>query len=122
MILTVTNPNGTSGCARSTSATVPNIPSVSTDYIPHHQPFQYYPSTANLQHLRPSSVTSIGNTLEDDGKTPDPANHQYDSHDFFRRIDGRQLPGRQLPESPLRFKTVTPAIPIRSTSRRSSRR
>lgn len=26
------------------------------DYIPHHEPFQYYRSTANLQHLPPSSV------------------------------------------------------------------
>ena len=26
------------------------------DYIPHHQPFQYYASTANPKHTRPSSV------------------------------------------------------------------
>jgi hypothetical protein len=43
------------------------------------------PARRNLQHLRPSSVTAIGNALEDDGKTTDPANHQYDSHDFFDR-------------------------------------
>jgi phospholipase C len=98
--LTVTNPNGTSGCARSTSATVPNIPSVSTDYIPHHQPFQYDPSTANLQHLRPSSVTSIGNTLEDDGKTTDPANHQYDSHDFFDAVTAGNFPAVSYLKAP----------------------
>ena len=31
-----------------------------TDYIPHHEPFQYYASTANPQHLPPSSVAMIG--------------------------------------------------------------
>jgi len=40
--LTITNPNGTTGCARSTPSPTPNVPFVSTDYIPHHQPFQYY--------------------------------------------------------------------------------
>src|SRR5439155_6083821 len=42
----------------------------STDYVPHHQPFQYYASTANPHHLPPSSVASIGKD--------DQANHQYD--------------------------------------------
>ena len=46
------------------------------DYIPHHQPFQYYASTANPKHLRPSSTSMIGV----DG---DQANHQYDIDDFF---------------------------------------
>ena len=32
----------------------------SGDYIPHHQPFQYYASTANPKHVRPSSVAAIG--------------------------------------------------------------
>jgi phospholipase C len=90
--LDITNANGTTGCARETSATVPSIAETSTDYIPHHQPFQYYPSTANLNHLRPSSVTAIGNTLEDDGVTKDPANHQYDSHDFFDALQAGNFP------------------------------
>ena len=33
------------------------------DYIPHHEPFQYYPSTANPHHLRPGSVDMIGSVL-----------------------------------------------------------
>src|SRR5262249_27140932 len=49
---------------------------VSKDYIPHHEPFQYYPSTANPQHLPPLSVSAIGST--------DQANHQYDLTDFFK--------------------------------------
>ena len=45
-----------------------------TDYIPHHQPFQYYKSTSNPHHLPPSSVNMIGHQ--------DQANHQYDLKDF----------------------------------------
>ena len=32
------------------------------DYIPHHEPFQYYTSTANPHHLPPSSASMIGAT------------------------------------------------------------
>src|ERR1700728_1403594 len=40
--LTVTNANGTTGCKRSTTSKVTGV--TETDFIPHHQPFQYYPS------------------------------------------------------------------------------
>ena len=75
--LTVTNANGTTGCNRETDPTVP-FPAGgnSADYIPHHEPFQYYPSTANLTHARPTGT--IGTT--------DAANHQYDAHDFFETL------------------------------------
>ncbi|MFN2629726.1 MAG: alkaline phosphatase family protein, partial [Gaiellaceae bacterium] len=33
---------------------------VSRDYIPHHEPFQYYASTANPLHLPPLSPQSVG--------------------------------------------------------------
>ncbi|HUQ62798.1 MAG TPA: alkaline phosphatase family protein [Acidimicrobiales bacterium] len=46
-----------------------------TDYIPHHEPFQYYTSTANPQHLAPSSPAMVGKN--------DAANHQYDLEDFW---------------------------------------
>jgi len=98
--LTITNPNGTTGCNRSTLATVPNANFAETDYIAHHAPFQYYPSTANPEHLRPSSVTAIGNTLEDDGKTKDPANHQYDSHDFFDALHAGNFPAVSYLKAP----------------------
>jgi len=98
--LTLTNANGTTGCLRSTQQTVPNGLFTSVDYIPHHQPFQYYPSTANPNHLRPSSVTAIGNTLEDDGKTVDPANHQYDSHDFFDALAAGRFPAVSYLKAP----------------------
>ena len=55
-----------------------------TDYVPHHEPFQYYPSTANPHHLPPSSIDMIGRG--------DQANHQYDVSDFWAAADGGHLP------------------------------
>ncbi|HET7657993.1 MAG TPA: alkaline phosphatase family protein [Bacillales bacterium] len=55
-----------------------------TDYIPHHEPFQYYESTSNPKHLPPSSVAMIGHT--------DQANHQYDLKDFWKAADAGNLP------------------------------
>jgi phospholipase C len=55
------------------------------DYIPHHEPFMYYASTANPHHLSPTSLAAIGtDTQTFIGGTPqfDTANHQYDSSDF----------------------------------------
>jgi phospholipase C len=99
--LTITNPNGSTGCGRYTNATVPNVTEPNQpDYIPHHEPFQYYASTANPNHLRPSSVTAIGNTFEDDGVTVDPANHQYDSHDFFDALQAGNFPAISYLKAP----------------------
>ena len=55
-----------------------------TDYSPHHEPFQYYKSTANPNHLPPTSVAMIGHT--------DQANHQYDLSDFWSAADSGNLP------------------------------
>jgi phospholipase C len=55
------------------------------DYIPHHEPFQYYAATANPHHLPPASLAAIGtDTQTITGGTPqfDTANHQYDISDF----------------------------------------
>ncbi|HVW28792.1 MAG TPA: alkaline phosphatase family protein [Polyangiaceae bacterium] len=98
--LTITNPNKTTGCARETAQTVANAASTSTDYIPHHQPFQYFPSTANPTHARPSSVAAIGKTYSDDHKTKDPANHQYDSHDFFDALAAGNFPAVSFLKAP----------------------
>jgi len=54
------------------------------DYSPHHEPFQYYKSTANPEHLPPSSVAAIGRT--------DQANHQYDLSDFAEALAANNLP------------------------------
>jgi phospholipase C len=43
-------------------------------------------------HARPSSLSAIGSSLEADGKTAEPANHQYDTLDFFDALSGGNLP------------------------------
>jgi phospholipase C len=91
--LELTNANGTTGCARSTPNVIPGYGGVAqADYVEHHQPFQYYASTANPTHARPSSTSTIGRTREADGVTKDPANHQYDVDDFFTALDNGNLP------------------------------
>jgi phospholipase C len=55
------------------------------DYIAHHEPFNYYASTANPHHLAPTSLAAIGtDTQTTIGGVPqfDTANHQYDTSDF----------------------------------------
>src|SRR5262245_19386657 len=81
--VTATNPNGTTGCARSHTSRVTGLSSL--DYIAHHAPFQYYPSTANPGHVRPASVAAIG-------RRGDSANHQYDLTDFFAAADAGHFP------------------------------
>jgi phospholipase C len=81
--LTITNPNGTTGCKRSSPATPANG-GPTADYIPHHSFFNYFASTANFMHTRPASVSEIGNA--------GPANHQYDINDFFTALNHGNLP------------------------------
>ena len=91
--LSVVNANGTTGCLRLTNPTAPGTPAfTSVDYIPHHAWFQYYASTSNLTHARPSSVQAIGHSLIPHTNTPDPANHQYDINDFFAALKAGNLP------------------------------
>ena len=91
--LTVVNANGTTGCSRQTNPTAAGAPaSTSVDYIPHHAWFQYYASTRNPTHARPRSVEAIGHSLIPHTNTPDPANHQYDIHDFFTTLQAGNLP------------------------------
>jgi phospholipase C len=62
------------------------------DYIPHHEPFQYYQSTANPNHLPPTSVAAIGHQ--------DQANHQYDLSDFFASVDTNNMPSVSYLKAP----------------------
>ncbi len=82
--LTVVNSDGSTGCRRNHTSEWTKVRK--RDYLPHHEPFQYYKSTANPQHLRPSSPAVVG-TNHDDG-----ANHQYDTHDFFEAIKAGNFP------------------------------
>jgi phospholipase C len=88
--LTITNRNGTTGCKRSTTSAITTINKL--DYIPHHQPFQYYASTANPTHTRPASIAEIGNQ--------GPANHQYDTHDFFDAVSKGNFPAVSFLKAP----------------------
>jgi phospholipase C len=90
--LTQTNPNGTTGCLRSSfsSAVGGYIP----DYDAEHNPFQYYASTRNPQHTRPSSVAAIG-TSNDGG-----ANHQYDTSDFMAAVQAGNFPSVSFIKAP----------------------
>ena len=99
--LTVVNANGTTGCLRETNPTAPGTPaSTSVDYIPHHAWFQYYASTRNPIHARPSSVQAIGHSLIPHTNTPDPANHQYDINDFYSALNANNLPAVSFLKAP----------------------
>ena len=62
------------------------------DYIPHHEPFQYYTSTANPHHLPPTSVAMIGRS--------DQANHQYDLSDFWAAVNTGRMPAVSYLKAP----------------------
>jgi phospholipase C len=65
---------------------------VVTDYVQHHEPFQYYKSTANPHHLSPSSTDMIGKT--------DQANHQYDLQDFWTAVNAGNIPAVSFLKAP----------------------
>jgi phospholipase C len=81
-------PTATNSGGAVCGATSTNIAgAVDSQYSPHHNPFEYYASTANPNHLAPSSLKEIGYT--------DQANHQYDLSYFNDALSGKG--GAQLP-------------------------
>jgi phospholipase C len=94
---TAKNENGTTGCARTTFSTVLN--SSPTDYSPHHNWFQYYPTTANLAHTRPTSVAVVGMTDPKDS-TSTPVHHEYDVNDFFAAVEAGNFPSVSYIKAP----------------------
>ena len=62
------------------------------DYLPHHEPFQYYKSTANPHHLPPLTPDEIGRA----GR----ANHQYDLADFWTAAESGRLPSVSFLKAP----------------------
>jgi phospholipase C len=87
--LTTTNANGSTGCSRSS---VSPIVGTVTDYVQHHIWFQYYKSTSNPLHLRPSSTAAIGFTNIPGTTRKDPANHGYDLNDFTTAVSAGNFP------------------------------
>jgi phospholipase C len=74
--------DGTATCG----ATSTGLAGTTADYISHHEPFLYFPQTANQHHVRPASGSVIG--------TPKDTltNHQYDLADFWTAVANGQLP------------------------------
>jgi phospholipase C len=88
--LALTNSNGTTGCNRSSSSAI--VPATA-DYIPHHAFFQYYASTSNPMHSRPTSLSSIGHN-------GDAGNHNYDIKDFFAAVEAGNFPAVSFLKAP----------------------
>jgi phospholipase C len=61
------------------------IPTCDATYNGHYDPFLYYQSTSNPQHLPPSSVSAIGTNA-------DQANHNYALTDFWNAVANGNLP------------------------------
>lgn len=68
----------------------PNGPVV--DYVPHHNPFQYYRSTSNPDHLPPISPKKVGKS--------DQANHLYDLSDFWAAANVGNVPAVNFFKAP----------------------
>jgi phospholipase C len=84
------NANGSTGCSRSTVSQV--VGGAVGDYVPHHIWSQYFPSTANPTHARPTSTAAIGYTTVPGTKKVDPANHNYDLADFTTAVGSGNYP------------------------------
>jgi phospholipase C len=90
--LTVANPNGSTGCVRSTYSEITKFDV--RDYVPHHEPFQYYASTANPTHARPKSMAVVGKQSDKSG------NHQYDLRDFYAAVSSGNFPAVSFLKAP----------------------
>jgi phospholipase C len=84
------NTDGTAVCATSHAQFDGTLSGA--DYIPNHNPFQFYASTANRHHLPPVSTPMIGHT--------DQAHHQYDLADFFVALNAGILPAVSFLKAP----------------------
>ena len=72
---------GTPICGRAHN----NIGGVSqTDYSPHHNPFEYYASTANPNHLPPANLAEVGHAGQ--------ANHEYDLSWLYKDLAAGHMP------------------------------
>jgi phospholipase C len=93
------NENGSTGCqipGQAGSTGRSNISAVTgrtvNDYIQHHMWFNYFASTSNPNHLRPTSTKAIGFTKVPGTNKIDPANHAYDLDDFRTAVGSGNYP------------------------------
>lgn len=92
--LTVKNPDGSTGCKRQSPASAAYASS-KKDYVAHHAWFQYYNSTANPNHTRPTVAPSAYGSSADKL-----TNHQYDLRDFFAALSANNLPAVSFLKAP----------------------
>jgi phospholipase C len=86
-------PTSTSGGKVVCGSAHANVAGASTaDYIPHHEPFQYYASTANPDHTPPKDLAEVGHAGQ--------ANHQYDLSWFSKALGGGNLPSVSFLKAP----------------------
>ncbi|WP_158886252.1 alkaline phosphatase family protein [Rhodanobacter sp. L36] len=95
--LTAVNANGSTGCTRSTFSSVLN--STKGDYVPHHAWFQYYATTSNPTHARPTSVEQIGYVDPKDASAT-PVHHAYDVNDFYAAVNSGNFPSVSYIKAP----------------------
>jgi|SRR5579872_949176 len=92
------NENGSSGCANfnpvlgGRSSVTEAFGATIRDYVAHHIWFQYFASTANPNHLPPSSTKAIGFTNIPGTTKKDPANHAYDLAEFKTAVAAGNFP------------------------------
>ncbi len=89
--------SGTAICATSHN-NIGNSPSA--DYSPHHEPFQYYASTANPDHVSPTSLSQVG--VSDPAGTPmtQAVDHQYDVSWFNAAVKNGNMPAVSYVKAP----------------------
>jgi len=73
-------------------STTPGLDGEVGAYSPHHNPFEYYASTANPKHTAPASLAEVGH----DGQ----ANHEYDLSYFDEALDAGNLPAVSFLKAP----------------------
>jgi phospholipase C len=78
--------NGTTLPAQCNAAST-GLAGTTADYVAHHEPFQFYPETANPHHLLPTTTPGVS----------DQANHQYDQSEFYNVIATTGTYKDQLP-------------------------
>ena len=89
--LTRVNADGNTGCSRDTQNSLHPNKGV-FDFVPHHAFFNYWATTANDTHRRPSCLTQTTPDYSCIGKTSDTAVHNYDIEDFFNSVNAGSYP------------------------------
>ena len=89
--LTRVNADGNTGCSRDTQNSLHPNKGV-FDFVPHHAFFNYWATTANDTHRRPSCLTQTTPDYSCIGKASDTAVHNYDIEDFFNSVNAGSYP------------------------------